>query len=232
MDEAFVKKFTEERELSVLLLVDVSASGEYGSRVESKRELAAEVACLIALNATRNGDKVGLVLFSGDIELYLPPKKGRQHALRVLREILFFEPKGRGTDVAGALRHACRVLHRRSVLFLLSDFQSGEIQRDLALAGRRHDLIAMPIMDPCEAALPNVGRVVLENPETGEACVVNTGDPAVRRAYAERVARWREDLLGQCRKAGVDAVTLRTGEPYLVALRNFFTMRERRLIVR
>src|SRR5215213_9823448 len=144
--EAFVKKFTEERELTVMLVVDVSASGDFGSVNLSKRELAAEVACLLAFSAIRNNDKVGLLLFSDHVELFIPPKKGRVHTLRLIREILFFEPKGRGTDPADALDYMNQVLHRRSVVFLISDFQAPDFSRQLSVTSRRHDLVAIPIV--------------------------------------------------------------------------------------
>jgi uncharacterized protein (DUF58 family) len=146
--EAFVKKFTEERELTVMLIVDVSASGNFGSVELSKRELAAEVACLLAFSAIRNNDKVGLILFSDHVELFITPKKGRTHTLRLIREILYFEPKGRGTDPATALSYMNRLVHRRSVAFLISDFQAPDFSRELSVTSRRHDLIAMPIVDP------------------------------------------------------------------------------------
>ena len=148
--EAYVKKFTEERELTVMLVVDVSASGDFGSVHLSKRELAAEVACLFAFSAIRNNDKVGLILFSDHVELFIPPKKGRVHTLRLIREILYFEPKGRGTQPAEALDYLNQVLHRRSVVFLISDFQAPDFSRQLAVTSRRHDLIAIPIVDPRE----------------------------------------------------------------------------------
>src|SRR5215213_6310860 len=153
---AYVKKFTEERELTVMLVVDVSASGDFGGVRLSKRELAAEVACLLAFSAIRNNDKVGLLLFSDHVELFIPPKKGRVHTLRLIREILFFEPKGRGTDPADALDYLNRVVHRRSVSFLISDFQAPDFSRQLSVTSRRHDLVAIPIVDPCEEELPDV----------------------------------------------------------------------------
>src|SRR5213079_3012802 len=155
MGSAFVKKFTEERELTVMLVVDVSASGNFGSTTQSKRELAAEVACLLAFSAIRNNDKVGLVLFSDHVELFIPAKKGRSHTLRLIREILFFEPRGRGTDPALALNYLNRTTTRRSVAFLISDFQAGDFSRELSVTARRHDLIAIPVVDPREEELSN-----------------------------------------------------------------------------
>src|SRR5678815_1855820 len=185
--DAYVKKFTEERELTVMLVVDVSASGNFGSVHLSKRELAAEVASLLAFSAIRNNDKVGLILFSDHVELFIAPKKGRAHTLRVIRDILFFEPKGRGTDPADALNFLNQVVHRRSVVFLISDFQTRDFSKELSVTSRRHDLIAVPIVDPREEELPNVGRLTLEDAETGEQIEVNTSDPSARRAYHQAV---------------------------------------------
>ena len=229
MGDAFIKKFTEERELTVMLIVDVSASGEFGSVNLSKRELAAEVACLFAFSAIRNNDKVGCILFSDHVELFIPPAKGRGHALRIIREILFFEPKGKGTDVAGALVAANRVLHRRAVVFLLSDFQAPDFSKPLTIAARRHDVVAIPIEDPRELELPDVGRVDFEDAETGERLVLNTSDRRARLRFAENVAARQEEIPAGFHRFGVDTITLRTDADYVPALRNFFRTRERRL---
>jgi uncharacterized protein (DUF58 family) len=161
MGNAFVKKFTEERELTVMLVVDVSASGNFGSTTQSKRELAAEVACLLAFSAIRNNDKVGLILFTDRVELFIPPKKGRSHTLRLIREILFFEPKGRGTDPALALDYLNKIVTRRAVVFFISDFQAPDFSRSLAVSGRRHDFVAIHIHDERERVLPNIGIITL-----------------------------------------------------------------------
>ncbi len=224
----FVKKFTEERELTVMLVVDVSASGGFGSVEMSKRELAAEVASVIAFSAIRNSDKVGLMLFSDHVELYIPPKKGRLHTLRLIREILFFEPKGRGTAPAEALRMLNRVVTRRAVVFLLSDFLAEGFDRELAITARRHDLIALPVGDPREALLPDVGVVTFEDAETGEQVEVNTGDASVRAAFEEIAHRQREELEKRFRRYGIDTVPLETDADYLPALQTFFRNRERR----
>ncbi len=229
MGDAFIKKFTEERELTVMLVVDVSASGEFGSVNLSKRELAAEVACLFAFSAIRNNDKVGCILFSDHVELYIPPAKGRGHCLRIIREILFFEPKGRGTDIAGALVNLNRVMHRRAVVFLLSDFQAPDFRKPLSVAARRHDLVAIPIIDPREMELPDIGRVVLEDAETGERLVVNTSDRKARVRYAEYMASLHESLPNIFARYGVDTISLQTDADYVPALRRFFRNRERRM---
>ena len=224
----YVKKFTEERELTVMLAVDVSASGAFGSVNLSKRELAAEVACVIAFSAIRNNDKVGLLLFSDHVELYIPPKKGRLHTLRLIREILYFEPRGRGTAPGQALHYLNRVHPRKAAVFLLSDFQTPLFERELGVTARRHDLIAMPVSDPRETVLPDVGIVVFEDAETGEQIEVNTSDASVRAAYGHLVARRREEWERTFRRKRIDAITLNTNEDYLPALREFFRVRERR----
>jgi uncharacterized protein (DUF58 family) len=226
--DAYVKKFTEERELTILLMVDVSGSGDFGSVEQSKRELAAEVACVLAFSAIRNNDKVGLLLFSDQVELFVSPMRGRRHALRIIREILFFQPKSRGTDLNGALERLNRLLHRRSIVFLLSDFQSPPFTRQLAIAARRHDLIAMPLVDPREETLADIGTARFEDTETGEILEVATSNPEVREAFARAVTERAEFLARDLRRAGVDRVTLRTDRDWLPALQAFFRTRERR----
>ncbi len=230
--DAFVKKFTEERELTVMLVVDVSASGNFGSVNLSKRELAAEVACLFAFSAIRNSDKVGLILFSDHVELFIPPKKGRVHILRLIREIVYFEPRGRGTKPAEALNYLNQILHRRSVVLLISDFQAPDFSRELSVTSRRHDLIAVPIIDPREEELPDVGLLTLEDAETGEQIEINTSDRGVRRAFLEGAAQHAAELLRGFRKKRIDAIPLRTNEDYVPALQSFFRNRERRLQIR
>ncbi len=232
MGDAYIKKFTEERELTVMIVVDVSASGEFGSVNLSKRELAAEVACVFAFSAIRNNDKVGCILFSDHIELFIPPAKGRGHALRIIREILFFEPQGRGTDVAGALEMLNQVMHRRAVVFLISDFQSPDFDKPLSVAARRHDLVAIPVVDPREVELPDVGRIVLEDAETGERLVINTSDRRTRLEFSNAVGDFHGELPAQFARCNVDTIILHTDEDYIPALRNFFRSRERRLALR
>ena len=229
---AFVKKFTEERELTVILVVDVSASGNFGSVSQSKRELAAEVACVLAFSAIRNNDKVGLLLFSDRVELFIPPKKGRSHTLRIIREILYFEPAGRGTAPALALDYLNNVVTRRAVVFFISDFQTSDFSRELSVSGRRHDFIALHIQDQREEALPNVGIIMLEDAETGEQIEINTGDRTVRARFSAQAETRRAELNRTLRRSNIDAILLRTGENYLPALRSFFKQRERRLAVR
>ena len=229
MNAAYVKKFTEERELTVMLLVDVSASGSFGSVELSKRELAAEVAAILAFSAVNNSDKVGLLLFSDDVELFIPPKKGRLHTLRLIREMLYFEPKGRQTNVTTALDYLNKVISRRAVVFLISDFLAPDYSKALSVAGRRHDLVAMPVFDPGEERLPNVGLVTFEDAETGEQIEINTSNSSVRNAFAAEEEGRRKKLFKLFGARGIDFVPLGTDKDYLVALRSFFERRERRL---
>jgi uncharacterized protein (DUF58 family) len=227
-----VKKFTEERELTVMLIVDVSASGNFGSTTQSKRELAAEVACLLAFSAIRNNDKVGLILFTDRVELFIPPKKGRSHTLRVIREILFFQPQGRGTEPALALDYLNKIVTRRAVVFFISDFQAPDFSHALAVTGRRHDLIAIHIQDERERVLPNIGIIILEDAETGEQVELNTADRMTRAHFASLADEQAAKLARNFRRNNVEEIALRTGEDYLPALRSFFKKRERRAALR
>src|SRR5437870_9251208 len=229
---AFVKKFTEERELTVMLIVDVSASSDFGSAMQSKRELAAEVACLLAFSAIGNNDKVGLLLFTDRVELFIPPKKGRSHTLRIIREILFFEPQGRGTEPGLALDYLNKIVTRRAVVFFISDFQAPDFSRALAVSGRRHDFVAIQIQDERERSLPNVGIITLEDAETGEQIEINTADRRTRTVFIDLVTGFETELSRTLRRNNIDAITLQTGRDYLPALRSFFKQLERRLGVR
>jgi uncharacterized protein (DUF58 family) len=232
----FVKKFTEERELTILLLVDASASGNFGSAEHSKRELAAEIASVLAFSAIRNSDKVGLILYTSEVELYIPPKKGRQHVLRVVREILYFQPRNRGTDTVKALDFANHILRRRAIAFLISDFQSSEapdralenLRRAMRQTNRRHDLVALHIQDARERTLPDVGLLAIEDAETGEVVELNTADPKIRARFATEVNDRTQRLVGGFRAEAIDTLELDTAVPYLPALHRFFKNRERR----
>jgi len=232
----FVKKFVEERELTLTLLVDVSASGDFGSGVQSKREFAAEIASVLAFSAVRNSDKVALILFSDQIELYVPPRKGRRHVLRLVREVLSFGPQRRGTDLVRALDFTNDVIGRRAIVFLLSDFQTGrqtpesmvDLRRALRQTNRRHDLIAMPIEDTRERVLPNVGIVALEDAETGELFELNTSLPAVRERFAEIADDRARQLQRILRAEAVDALWLSTDQLYVASLMAFFKDRSRK----
>jgi len=232
MGTAFVKKFTEERELTVMLVVDVSASGNFGSTTQSKRELAAEVACLRAVSAVRNNDKVGLIRFTDRVELFIPPKKGRSHTLRLIREILFFQPQGRGTDPALALDYLNKIVTRRAVVFFISDFQTPDFSRALAVSGQRHDFVAIHIHDEREKLLPNIGIIMLEDAETGEQLEINTSERGTRTRFAQLADERAAELARILRRNNIDAISLKTNEDYLPALRSFFKQRERRIGVR
>jgi len=229
MNTPYVKKYTEERELTVMLVVDVSASGTFGSVELSKRELAAEVAAILAFSAINNNDKVGLLLFADEVELFIPPKKGRMHTLRLIREMLYFEPKGRGTNLAAALEYTNKLLNRRAVVFVISDFLAADFTKPLTVAGRRHDVVAMPITDPGEEQLPDVGRITFEDAETGEQIEIDTSGRALRSQFAAEQARRKKALDKLFRTRGLDVVSLATNEDYLIALRSFFARRERRM---
>jgi len=223
-----VKRFMEERELTVMLLVDASASTRFGSVRQLKSTLAAELAAVLAFSAITNNDKVGLVMFTDRVELALPPRKGTHHVLRVIREILSARPTGTGTDLPGALEHLERVTSRRCVTFVVSDFLDRQWERALRIAARRHDVIAVVLDDPRERELPAVGLVELEEAETGERYVVDTGSATVRAAFAQTAAAARTERDRTLRAADVDAVEVRTDRPYADALLRFFRMRERR----
>ncbi len=224
-----VKRFVEERELTVMLLVDTSASTHFGTVKQLKSEMAAELAAVFAFSAITNNDKVGLVMFSDEVELALRPKKGTRHVLRVIREVLSFRPRGRGTDIGAALEHLNHVTKRRCVTFLVSDFLDPGAQLALKIANRRHDVIAVVLDDPREETLPPVGLVELEEAESGRRLVVDTGDASVRRAYERAAAERRRERERMLRSVDVDAIVVRTDRPYAEALLRFFRMRERRL---
>lgn len=252
MNHPFVKKFVEERELTLMLVVDVSGSGLFGSREQSKRELAAEIASVLAFSAIRNNDKVGLILFSDEVEKFIPPRKGRRHVLRVIREVLFFEPQRRGTDLNTALEFLMRVSPHRAITVVISDFLGSPAETGprrstglrpqmmlleslahasltmLRQANRRHDVVAVQIADPYEQELPGLGRLVLQDAETGEIVDVNTGDQRKLSAFADRRQRAQADLQRLFRSTGIDAIHLRTDRPYPAELGRFFATRERR----
>jgi uncharacterized protein (DUF58 family) len=234
--KTFVKKFTEERELTIFLLVDISASGNFGSGALSKRDLAAELASVLAFSAIRNSDKVGLLLCTDQVERYLPPKKGRRHVLRVVRDILYHDPERTGTDIIKALDIANRLLHRRAVVFLISDFEipqnsadtRTELRRAMHRTNRRHDLIAVHVVDPREQELPDVGIVALEDAETGEVIELDTASATVRKRFKDQSLQRSRQLLSDFRAEGVDTLQLQTDLPYLPALQRFFKTRVRR----
>lgn len=224
----YVKLLVEERELTVMLLVDASGSGRFGSRTRFKNQLAAELCAVLAFSAIKNNDKVGLIIFTDQVELYVPPSKGRKHVLRVIREVLFFRPRGTGTDIPAALHYMNTVVRRRAVAFLVSDFMDEEYETALRIANKRHDMIAVVVRDPREEELPDAGLAHVRDAETGREVLVNTSDPVVRDAYAKearRRAREREEIF---RRTGVDAMQTWTDRPYVDEIYRFFRMRDRR----
>ena len=227
--EPYIKKFTEEREMTVMIVLDVSASGNFGSVEESKRAIAAEVAAILAFSAIHNNDKVGLLLFSDRVELFIPPKKGRHHILRLIREMLFFKPVGYGTDLNGALEYMNKLITRRAVVFVISDFFTDDFTRPLTVSAKRHDMVAVPSVDPAEEALPDVGVILLEDPETGEQIEVDTSRRSITRGYADLSALRSKELASLFGSRGIDMVSLRTDQDYLPVLRSFFDRRGRRI---
>ena len=223
-----VKVMMEERELTVMLLVDASGSGRFGSVTRFKDELAAELCAVLAFSAIKNNDKVGLIIFTDDVELFVPPNKGRKHVLRVIREVLFFKPKKHGTNIPGALHYLNSVIKRRATVFVVSDFMANDYENVLRVTNKRHDMIAVAVSDPREAQLPNVGLAALRDPESGEEVLVDTGDRRVREHYvlhAQLRAQNRDDIF---RRTRVDAIHIRTDQPYIQELYRFFRARERR----
>jgi uncharacterized protein (DUF58 family) len=229
MGHPFIKRFVEERELTVVLAVDGSASQHFASRLQEKREIAAELAAVLAFSAISNNDRVGLVQFTDRVEHFVPPRKGTRHVLRLIRDILFYEPERPGTSLREALDFLNRVLRRRTIVFLLSDFLDRGFDRAFQRTGRRHDLVAIRIADPREEELPDVGLVEVEDPETGRHLLLDTTDPALRQTFA-RTARERTQALRQLAAAAkVDLVEVSTAGGHLDALIRFFKQREHRL---
>jgi len=226
--EPHVKVMAEERELTVMLMVDMSGSGMFGSVSRFKNELAAELCAVLAFSAIKNNDKVGLIAFTDDIELYVPPQKGSKHVLRVIREVLYFEPKGKGTDIPKALHYLNNVIRRKAVVFLVSDFMADNYETALRVANRRHDVVAITVTDPREHTLPDVGLVAVRDAETGRETLVNTSDARVRATYEKEtrvMLQKRDEIL---RRNRVDTMHTSTDTPYVEEIYRFFKMRERR----
>jgi uncharacterized protein (DUF58 family) len=224
----FVKKFREERELTVLLLVDLSASHGFGTTGQLKRDLVAEVCATLAFSAIKNNDKVGLTCFTDRVEKVVPARKGLRHVLRVIRELLYHEPAGRGTDLAGALEHLNRAVRRRAVVFVVSDFQAAGYERPLRAARRRHDVIPIIISDPRELDLPDAGLIELVDAETGERAVVDTASRRFREAYAARARALADERDRLLRRMDIDCIRVQTGESFVEPLTRFFRQREAR----
>jgi uncharacterized protein (DUF58 family) len=223
-----IKKFREERELSILLLVDVSASDQLGSGPQSKKELAAEVASVFAFSALRNSDKVGLMLYTDQVESFIPPRKGRSHVFRLIREILFYRPAHTGTRLKAALDYLNLVVTKPAVVFIISDFLDSNFERALRLLNQRHDAIAISVFDRREMELPDVGFIALEDAETGDVVEVNTSDHRLRKAFAAKAEERRRQRARALERTGVDVIELETGQPYHLALKSFFDRRIKR----
>jgi uncharacterized protein (DUF58 family) len=225
--EPFVKLFREERETSVMLLVDLSASQDFGTQQQTKRELVTELGATLAFSAIKNNDKVGLTLFSDQIEKSLPPRSGTRHVLRLIRELLYCQPSGRGTDLRGALDHLNRTARRRSVVFLISDFQDSGFEKPLRVTRRKHDVIPLVISDPREQVLPNVGLLTLRDAESGKLITIDTASSRQRRAYRDRMQQKHESREAMFRRLRLHAICISTGQDYIEPLQRFFHQRER-----
>ncbi|MGD2079477.1 MAG: DUF58 domain-containing protein [Chloroflexota bacterium] len=229
--EPHVKRYVEERELTVMLLVDASASENFGSVNRFKRELAAELTAVLSFAATTNNDRVGLLIFTDQIELFIPPRKGRRHVLRLIRELLAFEPQGKGTDIRMALENVNQILKRRSIIFLVSDFMAepGSYRQAMAITNRRHDLVAVDLHDPLETAIGDVGLLALEDPETGEIAWVDTGSRKWQTAYRRQMDQLASEKTRVFRQSSVDHIDVSTAEDYAAPLTSFFQERARRI---
>ena len=228
MGHPFVKRFCEERELTILFLVDISGSQRFGSGNRSKAETAAELTCLLALSAIKNQDKVGLICFSDQIELSIPPRKGRTAVMRIVREVLATEETHRGTDIEGALRFLNSVQKRRAIVFLVSDFLADGYEKALRVAAKRHDVICCPITDPREEQLPNVGLIEIEDAETGALMLMDTGSAQTRAAFQARAAKEREELASRLKRLKVDRIDVSTTRPFVDEVRKLFHQRQLR----
>jgi uncharacterized protein (DUF58 family) len=224
----YVKLYVEERELTVLFLVDLSASGEFGSARQTKNEVAAELCALLAFSAIKNNDKVGLILFTDRVEKFIPPAKGTTHVLRIIRELLDFKPSQANTDISGAIDFLGRVSSKRCVVFLISDFFGEGFERPMRIMGKQHDLIAVSVSDPREISMPDVGLIELEDAETGERIIIDTSSMAVRRQYEQLGTSRQESLRKLFRSIDVNHLEILNGRDYVLDLIRFFKMRERR----
>jgi uncharacterized protein (DUF58 family) len=225
----FIKKFMEERELTIMLLLDMSASSFFGTVNKLKSALSAELCSVLALSATKNNDKVGLIAFTDRIELFVPPGKGLRHVLRIIREAMYLKPQGKGTDIPAALEYLSRTTTRKTISFIISDFHAKNYKNSMSIAGKRHDLIALTITDPRELGLPDSGIIDLEDAETGRIFSIDSSSPAVRRKYKENALRMTAERENMLRSVNVDHIDIRTDVPYTQELYKFFRMRERRI---
>ena len=228
MGRPFVKRYVEERQLSLFFAVDLSGSGKFGSTAQAKNEIAAELCALLAFSAIKNNDKVGLLIFTDKVELFVPPGKGISHVLRIIRTLLCFEPSHPGTDIGGALEYLGRLHYKKSVVFLVSDFLDSGYEEPMRVIARRHDLIAVSLCDPAEMRLTDVGLVTLADAETGQRMVVDTSSAALRNAFAAQARERRQGLIEALAALEIDHIAIECGEDYLRALVTFFRHRERK----
>jgi uncharacterized protein (DUF58 family) len=229
MQRPYVKRYIEERELTVMLAVDVSGSERFGTRRRFKSEVASELAAVLTMSAIRNNDRVGALLFTDRIEHVVPPRKGRRHALRLIRDILAFEPAGRETDIGGATEYLSKMLAHKAIIFLVSDFLGGNIERPLKLLAQRHDVVAVTVEDPSERVLPDIGLVRLVDPETGRSLDVDTSDPAVRAQFESSVSGDADRRKHLLRRLAIDEIPIGTERGIMEPLLRFFRARETRL---
>jgi uncharacterized protein (DUF58 family) len=224
----YIKLFSEERQLTVMLVVDMSSSGNFASVNRFKRELSAELSAVMALSAMNNNDQVGLILHTDRVEKFIPPKKGRHHLLRVIRELLAFEPENKGTDISSALEFLNRVTNRKAIVFMISDFIAAGYDKQLKITSKRHDVVAIEITDPRERDLPRVGMVHLEDAETGRRVFVDTSNKKLRESYRRQFDHRRTSLVKSLATMGVDLISVNTAKPYIQPIIRFFKMRARR----
>jgi uncharacterized protein (DUF58 family) len=229
MRRPFVKRYIEERELTLMLVVDISGSERFGTVRRFKSELATELAAVLTMSAVRNNDRVGVLLFTNRVEHYVPPGKGRRHAMRILRDILAFEPVGHQTDVAGALDYLRGLLRQHAIIFLISDLDDESLERPLKLLNQRHDVVVARVDDPAEIALPDIGLARFVDPETGATVDVDTSDPRVRSAYESETSKRTDATRQLLRRLAIDEIPITTRESYIEPLMRFFRARERRV---
>ncbi len=226
--EPFIKVFHEERELVMTLLVDMSASGDFGSGERFKSEIAAELCAVLAFSAIKNNDKVGLIAFTDKVELYIAPKKGRTHVLRLIRELLYFRPERSGTSIVSALDYLNKVITKKSIVFLVSDFMSGNYQSALRATAKKHDLIAVRMSDPREESLPETGLIAMRDAETGASIVIDTSDGRLRAEFSKAIEEENRDRDRMLASASVDQVVISSDKSYIEPLIKFFKLREKR----
>ncbi len=224
----YIKKFVEERELTVMLILDMSASCFFGTAKQLKMRLAAEICSVLAFSAIKNNDKVGLIIFTDKVEKFIPARKGIRHVLRVIRDALYFKPKGKTTNISAALEYLNKVTTRKTVTFIISDFYSSDFKKMLSAANKRHDIIAITITDPRELELPDIGIIQLDDPETGKSFLADSSNPNIRKEYSENARKKMKERETLFRMIGVDTITLRTDTAYSRSLFKFFRARERR----